>query len=49
MPENGAFIVAAFALTWVVLLGYAWHLHRVRREAARRLDHATRDAIGGRS
>ena len=48
MPDNTPYIVGAFALTWVVLLGYALHLHRARAAAERRLEDATRDAAGGR-
>lgn len=47
MPDNTPFIVGAFAVTWVALLGYAWHLRRMRREARRRLDQAKRDILGG--
>jgi CcmD family protein len=49
MPDNTPFIVGAFTVTWVVLLGYAWHLHRVRAEAERRIRNATDDLSGGAS
>jgi CcmD family protein len=41
------FILAAFGITWVVLLGYAWHLHRVRSDAERRLREANDALTGG--
>lgn len=47
MPDNMPFIVAAFGITWVVLLSYAWHLHRVRAEAQRRLREANEALTGG--
>jgi CcmD family protein len=47
VDSNTSFIVAAFAATWAVLLGYAWRLARVRREAERRLRRAREDQSGG--
>ena len=47
MPDNTPYIVAAYAVTWVVLLGYAFHLWRVRAEAERRLENATHDESRG--
>lgn len=47
MDSNTSFIVAAFGITWVVLLGYAWHLARSRGEAERRLRSARDDQSGG--
>lgn len=47
MDSNTKFIVAAFAITWGVLLGYAVRLARVRAEAERRLRNATEDYSGG--
>ncbi len=49
MASNTSFIVAAFAITWGVLLGYAWRLARVRAEAERRLRNASADYSGGQS
>jgi CcmD family protein len=46
MPENSSFIVAAFAATWILLLGYAFRLHRARVTAERRLERLTQDATG---
>lgn len=48
MPDNTPFIVAAFAITWIALLGYAWHLRRARLEAIRRLNDAAAAAAEGR-
>lgn len=48
VSDNTMFIVAAFAVTWVALLGYARHLRRVRLEAHRRLEQANADVSGGR-
>jgi hypothetical protein len=51
MPDNTPFIVGAFAVTWVTFIGYVVHLYRVRRDAQRQFDEATRDAAspqGGR-
>ena len=49
MPDNNSFIIAAYVVTWTVLLGYLWRLRRVRNDARRRLENAGRDARGGRS
>lgn len=49
MDNNTTFIVAAFGITWAVLLGYAWHLARVRAEAERRLRRAHDELSGGAS
>lgn len=38
MPSNETFIIAAYSLTWVVLLGYLVYL--VRRTRASRAEHA---------
>ena len=39
IASNETFVTAAYALTWVVLLGYLWRLHgkdaRARRDDAR--------------
>ena len=42
MPSNQTFIIAAYALTWVVLLGYALRLWRVA--ARTRAEH---DRVAG--
>ena len=38
MPSNETFIIAAYSLTWVVLLGYLVYL--VRRTRVSRAEHA---------
>jgi CcmD family protein len=47
MPDNDTFIIAAFVVTWVVIIGYVLHLRRTRRTARRRYDDALRDVSGG--
>lgn len=49
MPNNLPFIVSAYALTWAVLIAYAWHLARARRDARRRLESAAHESAGGTS
>ncbi|GMV09216.1 MAG TPA: CcmD family protein [Gemmatimonadaceae bacterium] len=49
MDSNTKFIVAAFTITWAVLLAYAWRLARVRGEAERRLRHAKAEYPGEES
>ena len=39
---NG-FVVAAYIVMWIGLIGYGIRLHRVFRESRRRLEQATRD------
>ena len=38
--SNLAFVAAAFSVTWLVLLGYMAHLHRVTRRARAAFDRA---------
>lgn len=40
MTGNWMFVGAAYALTWVVLLGYVLHLHRTTRRAHALLEDA---------
>ncbi|MDP1860752.1 MAG: hypothetical protein Q8K82_18900 [Gemmatimonadaceae bacterium] len=47
MPDNMPYIVSAFVLTWVVLLGYVLHLRKLRLTAERRLHLAFQDVSGG--
>ena len=47
IPDNMPYIVSAFVLTWVVLLGYVLHLRKMRLTAERRLNHAVLDVSGG--
>ena len=44
MPSNETFIIAAYSVTWVVLLGYLTYL--ARRTRASRAEHAR--LAGGR-
>lgn len=47
MPEqNNTFIIAAFVVTWLCVVGYALQLRRARAEAERRMAVA-REAIKG--
>lgn len=46
MPENNAYIIAAYAVTWIAIVAYAFRLHGKRAEAERRLEHA-RHSVGG--
>ena len=46
MPDNTPFIVAAYAVTWIAIVAYAFRLHGKRAEAERRLEHARRSAGG---
>lgn len=48
MANNWAFVGAAFALTWAVILGYLGHLLRTTRRARQQLDAANRMAGGAR-
>lgn len=49
MPDNKPFIIGAYAITWVALLGYAVRLYFARLEAERRLKNAAEDLSGGQS
>jgi len=49
MPDNMPFIIGAYAITWIALLGYAVRLYRARVEAERRWQHAAEDLSGGAS
>ena len=41
MAEGNAFVVAAYVVMWIGLIGYGLRLHRVSREARRSLDEAS--------
>lgn len=41
MAEANGYLIAAFVVMWVGLIGYALKLHRVYRDAERRLDEAS--------
>ena len=38
MSSNWSFVVAAYAVTWVAIIGYYVHLHRAARRASRLLE-----------
>ena len=40
MPDQNSYIVAAYAITWITLLGYALYLHAVSRRSRRQLEQA---------
>lgn len=40
------YIVVAYGLTWVVLIGYALRLHRVSRHAQAEFTEASREESG---
>jgi len=42
MMSNTTFVIAAFTVTWIALLGYLVHVRRVERRAREALDHATK-------
>jgi CcmD family protein len=44
-PNNWAFVGAAYAVTWITIIGYWVHVHRRLREARQDLDAA--NAAGG--
>ncbi len=43
MADGSNFVVAAYAVMWIGLIGYGIRLHRVSRDARRRLDEASRE------
>ena len=43
MSGMNGFVVAAYAVMWIGLIGYGIRLHRVFRDSRRRLEEATRD------
>jgi hypothetical protein len=47
--QNWAFVSAAYAATWVMMLGYWVHVHRALRRARRSYEEATAGRPGGAS
>jgi hypothetical protein len=45
MTDNWKFVIAAFVLTWVVLVGYFVHLRRVHQRAQALVDSITRPGL----
>ena len=43
MADGNNFVIAAYVVMWIGLIGYGVRLHRVTREAQRRLDEASRE------
>jgi hypothetical protein len=41
MPDTSNFVVAAYVVMWIGLVGYGVRLHRVFRDARRRLEEAS--------
>jgi hypothetical protein len=48
MGSSNGFVIAAYVVMWVGLVGYGIRLHRVFRDSRRRLDDASRTP-GGRT
>ena len=46
MPEMNGFVVAAYVVMWVGVLGYLVRLRRVSRDARQRLEQASRGDAG---
>ena len=44
--QNVAFVSAAYAISWVVLLGYLIHVHRALAKARAEYDGASRQMEG---
>jgi hypothetical protein len=43
MSNSNGFVIAAYVVMWIGLIGYGIRLHRVFRDSRRRLERATRD------
>jgi len=43
MSSSNGFVVAAYVVMWIGLIGYGIRLHRVFRDSRRRLEQASRD------
>lgn len=43
MSENMGYIVAAYGIAWIVLVGYALRLHRVSRRAQAEFAEASQE------
>ena len=46
MSDQNGYVIAAYVVMWVGLIGYAIRLHRVFRDSRRQLEEATRDGRG---
>ena len=45
-PNNWSFVIAAYAITWITIIGYWVHVHRTLHDAQHDLDVAK--ATGGK-
>lgn len=48
IESNQSFIFAAYAITWVTLLGYVAHVMRGQRRVVVERERVARDLTGGR-
>ena len=46
MAASNGYLIAAYVVMWVGLIGYALRLHRVSRAARHRLDEEMREGQG---
>ena len=49
MPDGNGYIIAAYVVTWVAIIGYAVRLHFVMQRARAQLEQASRSDAGGAS
>jgi hypothetical protein len=50
MSESNGYIIAAYTVTWITLIGYAIRLHLVSRRARAQMESASRGhTLGGNS
>ena len=47
--SNWIFVSAAYAAAWIVVGGYAWHVHRTLKRARQALAQSGGRAAGGES
>jgi hypothetical protein len=43
MADTNGFLIAAYVVMWIGLIGYGVRLHRVFRDSRRRFEEASRD------
>jgi hypothetical protein len=46
MPDQNSYVVAAYVVTWITLLGYGLYLHSVSRRSRRQFEQAARGREG---
>ena len=49
MPDSNNYVVAAYVVTWIMLLGYALRLHAVSRRSREQYAEASRSHEAGQS